>query len=205
ALVKYNIRRSVYFDGAFEGNGCSRLLDEIAAGRIPFEQRARPFVEALKAFKAIASFRTAWEATSLPYTLKVHVLCSHVEEYLERYETVPDAGLGLSSEQSGESLHARLQRVWNLRFKANPDNEVFRERLVDCVVSYNWNLQWDEASRVSTEGSESKSSSEKASNNSSSGGSSSSRLPPVVDWNSASSNEDSSDVDSYESSSNTLD
>ncbi|KAF4680527.1 hypothetical protein FOZ60_013297 [Perkinsus olseni] len=222
ALVKYNIRRSVYFDGAFEGNGCSRLLDEIAAGRIPFEQRARPFVEALKAFKvvkdkclglmrvpgwsqAIASFRTAWEATSLPYTLKVHVLCSHVEEYLERYETVPDAGLGLSSEQSGESLHARLQRVWNLRFKANPNNEVFRERLVDCVVSYNWNLQWDEASRVSTEGSESKSSSEKASNNSSSGGSSSSRLPPVVDWNSASSNEDSSDVDSYESSSNTLD
>ncbi|EER07242.1 hypothetical protein Pmar_PMAR020401 [Perkinsus marinus ATCC 50983] len=220
ALVKYNIRRSVYFDGAFEGNGCSRFLDEVAVDHIPFEQRATPFVMALKAFKvvkdkclglvrkegwreAISSFQSAWQATDMPYTLKVHVLCNHVEEYFKYFEPVPDAGLGLSSEQSGESLHARLQRVWNLRFKVNPENEAFSERLVDCMVSYNWNLQWDGATRALTEKKDSSSCHETASSSSPSRGSRSSQI--TVEWDSASSVEDSDDADSQESSSVSLD
>ncbi|KAF4740986.1 hypothetical protein FOZ63_017846, partial [Perkinsus olseni] len=145
-------------------NSCSRLLDAVARDEVPFSSKVTPFVKALKAFHAvkercfglhrlpgwersIEEFGVAWDETGLSPTLKVHIVLHHVQEYLSRYESVADAGLSLSSEQSGEALHARLQRVWNLRFKVNPDNSLFPDRLVDCMVSYNWNLQWDEAGR----------------------------------------------------------
>ncbi|KAF4676857.1 hypothetical protein FOL47_004560 [Perkinsus chesapeaki] len=147
ALADNNIGRSAYFEGALEGNSCSRLLDVIADDKIPFSPKATLLVNALKAFhefkekclglyrvdgweRSIERFGSAWDATSLVRTLKVHVVLHHVKEYLLNYESVPEAGLGLSSEQSGEALHARLQRIWNLRFK------------------YNWNLRWDEAERA---------------------------------------------------------
>ncbi|KAF4654450.1 hypothetical protein FOL47_009974 [Perkinsus chesapeaki] len=183
ALVENNIRRSAYFEGALEGNSCSRLLDAIADDKIPFSPKVVPLVNALKAFhefkakclgihrvdgweQSIESFGSAWDATGLVRTLKVHIVLHHVKEYLLHYESVPEAGQGLSSEQSGEALHARLQRIWNLRFKVNPENKAFPDRLVDCMVSYNWNLRWDEAERaraqetgnVETDGSDSDSS-----------------------------------------------
>ena len=48
------------------------------------------------------------------------------------YESICDAGAAISSEQSGEMLHSRLQRVWDLRIKTRADNS-----LVDCMVTYN--------------------------------------------------------------------
>ncbi|EER20580.1 hypothetical protein Pmar_PMAR001561 [Perkinsus marinus ATCC 50983] len=165
ALQEQNVRRSAYFDGALEGNSCSRLLRAVALDKIPFAKKALPFVEALKAFyhfqqkclgnrrlpgwkESINEFGTAWDATGLAPTLKVHIVLHHVEQYLSYYESLPDAGLGISSEQSGEALHARLQRVWDLRFKVDPKNKIFPDRLMDCMVSYNWNLKWDEAERM---------------------------------------------------------
>lgn len=56
-----------------------------------------------------------------------------------------DARLGVSSEQSGEALHSRLQRVRNMLFKTSSDNKLFGQRLVDRVVAYNWDLHWDGA------------------------------------------------------------
>ncbi|KAF4683867.1 hypothetical protein FOZ60_008529 [Perkinsus olseni] len=164
SLVARGIRRSSYFDGALEGNGCSRLLDAVYDDEIPFAASAEVYVTALKALKvvkdmcfgltrqagwrdSIVAFRSAWSNTGLRWTPKVHILCDHVVEYLENYEADDDVGLGLSSEQSGESLHARVQRVWNQLFKVNADNELFSQRLIDCMVTYNWNLQWDEAQR----------------------------------------------------------
>ncbi|KAF4686781.1 hypothetical protein FOZ60_004793 [Perkinsus olseni] len=90
----------------------------------------------------------SWQAARLRWSLKAHILSDHVEEYLETYESVIGGGLGLSSEPSSESLHSRVQRLWNLRFNVDTENSRFADRLVDCMVTYNWNLDWDGASRA---------------------------------------------------------
>ena len=67
--------------------------------------------------ESIRVFRDAWTSTSLPWSLKSHVLSDHYEEYFHHYESIYDAGAAISSEQSGEMLHSRLQKMWNLGFK----------------------------------------------------------------------------------------
>ncbi|KAF4673810.1 hypothetical protein FOL47_010069 [Perkinsus chesapeaki] len=140
------------------------LKERLKESKIPFGSSSKLVLDALKAFKivkdkcfgltreegwkeAITASREAWVKTGLSWTLKAHIVCDHTQEFLEKFEPVAGAGLSLSSEQSGEALHARLQRVWNLRIRINPDNEQYGQRLVDCMVAYNWNLQWDEAAR----------------------------------------------------------
>ena len=60
--------------------------------------------------------------------------------------SIPNAGAAISSEQSGEMLHSRLQKMWNLRFKTRETNQaLYSQRLIDCMVTYNYNLNWDDA------------------------------------------------------------
>ena len=60
--------------------------------------------------------------------------------------TIYDAGAAISSEQSGGMLHSRLQNMWNLRFKTRETNQaIYSQRLIDCMVTYNYNLNWDDA------------------------------------------------------------
>ena len=47
-------------------------------------------------------------------------------------------------------LHSRIHQEWNLRFKTGRDNPVNPQRLVDCIVTYSGNLQWDKATRSTT-------------------------------------------------------
>ena len=82
--------------------------------------------------------------------LKSHILSDHYEEYFNNFESIPDAGAAISSEQSGEMLHSRIHQVWNLRFKTRSDHPIYPQRLVDCIVTYNYNLQWDKATRSTT-------------------------------------------------------
>ena len=100
--------------------------------------------------ESIRVFRDAWTSTSLPWSLKSHVLSDHYEEYFHHYESIYDAGAAISSEQSGEMLHLRLQKMWNLGFKTRETNqELYSQRLIDCMVTYNYNLNWDDAIRES--------------------------------------------------------
>ena len=162
ALCKYNVFRSEYWNGTLEGNSCSRLLDHL--DDIPFPASSVCFINALKTLKqvkdtclemvrksgwqdSIRAFREAWRDTGLPWSLKSHILSDHYEEYLTRFENDANAGAALSSEQSGEMLHSRLQKVWDLRFKTRAENPLFSQRLVDCMVTYNYNLNWDRAQR----------------------------------------------------------
>ncbi|KAI6660182.1 hypothetical protein LOD99_10493 [Oopsacas minuta] len=75
----------------------------------------------------------------------------HYEEYFYRYQSILDAGAAISSEQSGEMLHSRLQRVRDPRFKARAENPIFSQRLVDWMATYNYNMDWDRALRSNTE------------------------------------------------------
>ena len=87
----------------------------------------------------------------MAWSLKSHILSDHYEEYFYHYESISGAGAAISSEQSGEMLHSRLQRVWDLRFKTRADNSLYPQRLVDCMVTYNYNLKWDRVVRSNTE------------------------------------------------------
>ena len=155
ALCKYNVFRSEYWNGTLEGNSCSRLLDHL--DDIPFQASSVCFINALKTLKqvndkclgivrksgwqdSIRAFREAWRDTGLPWSLKSHILPDHYEEYLTRFENDANTGAALSSEQSGEMLHSRLQKVWDLRFKTRAENPLFSQRLVDCMVTYNYNI-----------------------------------------------------------------
>ena len=37
--------------------------------------------------------------------------------------------------------------MWDLGFKTKAENSIFPQRLVDCMVTYNYNLKWDKATR----------------------------------------------------------
>ena len=82
----------------------------------------------------------AWYGTGLPWSLKSHILSDHYEEYFTCFDNIADAGAAISSEQSGEMLHSWIQKVWDLRFKTKAENSIFPQRLVDCMVTYNYNL-----------------------------------------------------------------
>ena len=165
ALYKYKVFRSYYWNGTLEGNSCSRLLDNLEDFQFP--NMSMKLVNALIALKhvkekclgnvrkqgwhdSIRNFRKAWHDTGLSWSLKSHILSDHYEEYFNSYESIADAGAAISSEQSGEMLHSRLQRVWDLRFKTRADNSLYPQRLVDCMVTYSYNLKWDKAVRSST-------------------------------------------------------
>ena len=165
ALCRYKVYRSEYWNATLDGNSCSRLLDHL--DDIPFADSSVKFLNALKTLKrvkdnclgkvrkigwrgSIQEFRGAWRDAILPWSLKSHILSDHYEEYFDHFESKPDAGAAISSEQSGEMLHSRIQQVWNLRFKAGRDNPVYPQRLVDCIVTYNYNLQWGKVTRLTT-------------------------------------------------------
>ena len=131
ALQRCKVYRSEYWDGALEGNSCSRLLDNLDI--IPFPSHHTSLLNALKSLKmvkdrclgllrkpgweeSICLFRESWDATGLPWSLKSHILSDHYMEYFFHYEPQLTAGAAISSEQSGEMLHSRIQNLWDLRF-----------------------------------------------------------------------------------------
>ena len=86
----------------------------------------------------------------MPGSLKSHVLSDHNQEYFQNYESNSEVGAAISSEQSGEMLHSRLQKMWNLRFKTRETNQaLYSQRLIDCMVTYNYKLNWDNTLRRS--------------------------------------------------------
>ena len=134
ALLKAKVYRSDYWTRALEGNSCSRLLNAVTMGEIPFEAQAESYLDALRALKSvkdkclgktremgwvenISVFRDTWTSTSSPWSLKSHVLSDHYEEYFHHYESISDAEAAISSEQSGEMLHSRLQKMWDFNFR----------------------------------------------------------------------------------------
>ena len=84
------------------------------------------------------------------YGIMVHSVQAYQTKLGNNFESIPDAGAAISSEQSGEMLYSRIHKVWNLRFKTGSDRPIYPQRLVDCILTYNYNLQWDKATRSTT-------------------------------------------------------
>lgn len=148
-----------YHGGIFEGNACRRLLleaDKLMDPKIYHDHGSGlallPFVNAFKAMNKIVEccfsntrtdsdlsscikeLKRALLATEVSETLKIHVVLEHVEECLGFLEY--DTGLGVWSEQAGESAHREFLKYWNKRKINNMGNPLYPTRLRDAVVEF---------------------------------------------------------------------
>lgn len=148
-----------YHGDIFEGNACRQLLKKADHLNDPeiYENvgslRLVPFINTLKAFDKIvhnffstkttnntadldvyiSNLKSAYKATEISMTLKVHVVFEHLKDCLEYLE---NSSLGVWSEQAGEAVHKEFLKYWN-RFKIlSLDSEDYAIRLQKAVIHF---------------------------------------------------------------------
>lgn len=147
-----------YHGEIFEGNACRALLktsDALQDPEIYTEDVGYlamvPFVSALKAMEKIVSscfstneieenmeikvqeLKKTFKSTSVSMTLKIHVLTEHL---INCIHFLDKNGLGLWSEQAGESVHREFLSNWS-RYKINSiDDPSYSRRLKQAVVEF---------------------------------------------------------------------
>ena len=156
--LKLKVIPKNYQGEIFEGNACRvmvRSADKILEPDVlkdtsPID--VMPFVAALKGLdlvvgdcfstkkvspdtsKHIEELRKLFDGTGLSETLKIHTILEHIEDCLDALEE--DWGLGLWSEQAGESIHREFLKYW-LRYKINIiSDSTYGERLLKAVVEF---------------------------------------------------------------------
>ena len=83
--------------------------------------------------KHIEELKSAFKSTGLSETLKSHVALNHIEHSLF---FLGCSGLGLWSEQAGESIHREFLKFWS-RYQINTiDDSSYGERLHRAVVDF---------------------------------------------------------------------
>ena len=80
----------------------------------------------------IQKFSQLYRSLNISITTKVHLIESHICQFLER-KNVPGAGLGMWSEQSFEAAHHDFKVEWQ-RTCVSVENENFREHIFDALV-----------------------------------------------------------------------
>ena len=138
-LEEIGIPRNEFGKFDLNGNHCKTILDCAdqlwTKSQTCLKYEVQSLVEALRAFgrvvhscfgntleegweTQIQGFQKAWEGLAdyydsffpedpkISYTEKVHVLIFHVPQFCKKYPT----GLGVFSEQAGESLHGRFRK-----------------------------------------------------------------------------------------------
>lgn len=155
---KLNIISKNYQGDLFEGNACRTLLKEADKLIDPdiYDHRGPlllvPLVSAFKAMdkvvslyfsirrvdnevkKHISALRKCFDATNVTETLKIHVLLEHLEECLHFLDG--HDGLGIWSEQSGESIHRIFLNFWGKRKINMMNNEHYSTNLKKAVVEF---------------------------------------------------------------------
>lgn len=154
---KLNLIYKNYHGQQFEGNACKKLLNnpdilynaEICGdvGQL----RMTPFVAAFKAMNKIADnfftvrrngnealqplieeLKHAFLSTGISQTLKIHVLLDHLDDVLNILKS--EEGLGLWSEQAGESIHRQFLKIWEKYAVNRIDNPSYGSQLKKAVV-----------------------------------------------------------------------
>lgn len=108
---------------------CLKLMDKIVNSCFSNAQK----VDSLELQKNICDLRKSFASTGVSVTLKVHVLLNHV---LDALSYLNGTGLGIWSEQAGESVHHDFLQHWNRYLLNNIDDERYGERLCKAVVEY---------------------------------------------------------------------
>lgn len=157
---KLNLISKCYQGEIFEGNACRELLKKADALADPqiysgvgyfklvpfisafksmdklvtlcFGTRASPDQENVK--KCMSDLRKAFLSTEVSETLKIHVATRHIDQCL--YFLPNDEGLGLWSEQAGESVHQEFLKFWKRYKKNSLDNPTYSDSLKKAVVNF---------------------------------------------------------------------
>lgn len=152
-----NIISQQYHGEVFEGNACRTLLREADRLNNPvfYENvglfKLMPFISAFKAMdkvvtssfstkkvapdleKNVEILRKAFLATQVSETLKIHVATKHLNDCLQY---LSGNGLGIWSEQAGESVHKEFIKYWN-RYKMNNIHDAkYGQQLKKAVVEF---------------------------------------------------------------------
>ena len=146
-----------YHGEVFEGNACRELLKNASKLKdkeiCQEDEKLEPFVYAFetmdKIVKAcfgvqrdesadidqlIKELEEAVLSTGVSITLKIHVILAHIKQSLQLFDN--DIGLGLWSEQPGESIHHVFYKYW-LKYKVNSmENPSYAKRLKSAVVEF---------------------------------------------------------------------
>lgn len=151
---KLNLVAKNYHGDMFEGNACRKLLkeaDKLVDAEITSDPiMIQPYISAFKAMNKVVHgcFSTKKVSTdinkhleelskcfyaipNLSETLKIHILLNHVEDSID---FINNQGLGLWSEQAGESIHHEFSKYWQ-KYKINSINSYsYSSRLKSAVV-----------------------------------------------------------------------
>lgn len=155
---KLNIVSKNYQGELFEGNHCRKLLKNAEKLLDPeiYQEKGYfsliPYVSAFKTMdkivnncfskkvndrselkKNIEELRLHLQGIETTETLKIHVLLCHL---IQSLDYLSDYGLGVWSEQAGESVHREFLKFWE-RFKiVMIENDRYPEKLLKAVVEF---------------------------------------------------------------------
>lgn len=155
---KLDVVSKEYHGELFEGNHCRKLLkaahkllDPEIYDKVGYYKLV-PYVQAFQTMNEIVSQCFSSKVKNKPLlkknidklqyhlggifvtqTLKIHVLLNHIIECLDY---LYDYGLGVWSEQAGESIHREFLKFWN-RYKINSiQAKTYANRLFNAVVEF---------------------------------------------------------------------
>ena len=156
---KLNVIAKNYHGEIFEGNACRKLLkntNHLASREVLGETDyiyVMPFVSAFNTMNRIVEYcfgsvqtyvgleadlkhlEAVLKDTGVTQTLKIHCILQHLTETIRYLNT----GLGIWSEQAGESIHREFLTIWN-KYKINTiDDERYAEQLLKAVVAFSSN------------------------------------------------------------------
>ena len=152
------VTQSRYHSRAFEGNECSKLLDNVGVLETVASEKGcllaiMPFVRTFKAFHKVkkscfgAELGENFEADieefkvsvielssdfQVSITPKMHIIFHHVLEWCREN----NQGLGKYSEHPLETSHKDFNKT-ALRFNVNPNSRDYGNKLLRAVVAYN--------------------------------------------------------------------
>lgn len=156
---KLNLISKNYHGDIFEGNACRRLLKEsdrlfdldVLGNVMPIQ--IQPFVSVFKSMnkvvescfstkkygsvsdlaKNIDELKKTFKAIDVSETLKIHVALHHLQHCLH---FLGNDGLGLWSEQAGESIHREFLKYWG-RYKINNiEDKNYKAQLKKAVIEF---------------------------------------------------------------------
>lgn len=146
-----------YHNGMFEGNECKKLLDNLPRLRSILEdagqlERGKPFINILDSYanlnkelfqpevnigyleQAISSFAEAWEEANLAVTTKVHIVVSHLADFVRAKN---GKNIAMYSEQSHEAIHCEFAKIWSRYLVKETTSPSYIPRLLKAVLDFN--------------------------------------------------------------------
>ena len=143
-------KKKDYHGGAFEGNGCRKLLKNIDNLKQICPEEHALFVDAFSTFNDVVSacygsqlhpeykakiveFKNAYLKLKVSVTPKVHAVFYHIEEFC----SLKKMGLGPWSEQTSESLHHEFTDCWENYIVKDEEHPLYGERLLTAVRMFN--------------------------------------------------------------------